>query len=129
MADCSLNGLSNAAKCFDCLDLTTKQAFKAFFLAQGLKALGGPDFTNVNSRRSSIACFNCEPDFRLDSMDVVVAQRLAINGGAGTLVTAPINILRQQIRCVPCGDTFASLQTDIMFLRCQLNKFIGSGAQ
>lgn len=129
MADCSLNGLSTAAKCFDCLSYTEKAAFKAFFLAQGLKALGGPDLTNLNIRRPQIACFNCEPDFRLDSMDVVVAQRLAINGGAGAIVQGPINVLRQQIRCSPCGDTWASFATDIMILRCQLNKFIGSGAQ
>ena len=128
MADCTLNGLSNAAKCFDCFTLTEKQALKAFLLAQGLKALGGPDFTNVNSRRSQIACFNCEPDFRIDSMDVVVAQRLAINAGAGAIVNVSPAALRAAVKCNRCGDTWATIQTDIMWLRCQLNKFIGTGA-
>ena len=129
MADCTLNTLVAAAKCFDCLSQTEKKALKAFFLSQALKALGGADFTNVNTRRKQLAGFNSLSDFRIESMDLVVAQRLANNAGAGALVNVPIAQLRQQIKCSPCGDTFTTFITEIMWLQCQLNKFIGTGAQ
>lgn len=129
MADCTLNTLTAAAKCFDCLSYTEKQALKTSFLADGLLALGGPDLTNRNVRRSTVACFDCLPDFRVQSLDLVVAQRLAINAGAGAKVNLPINQLRAKIACAPCGDTWATYFTQIMYLRCQINKFIGTGAQ
>ena len=128
MADCSLNGLSNAAKCFDCLSRTEKAALKSKFLADALLAFGGTDYTNRNVKRQAVACFNCEPDFRIDSMDLVVAQRLAINAGAGASVNLTISQLRAKIACGVCGDTVENYLSEIMFLRCQLNKFIGTGA-
>lgn len=129
MADCTLNTLVTASKCFDCLSLTEKSALKSKFLADALLALGGPDFTNRNVKRQATACFQCVPDFRIDSMDVVIAQRLAINAGAGAKVNLPIAQLRAAIACGVCGDTRENYLTEIMFLRCQLNKFIGTGAQ
>ncbi len=129
MADCTLNGLVAAAKCFDCLSQTEKKALKAFFLAQALKALGGADWTSTNKRRQQVASFNSLSDFRIESMDLVVAQRLAINAGAGAIVSLPVNALRAQINCTAgCGASFATFITEIMWLQCQLNKFIGTGA-
>ena len=129
MADCSITTLSNAAKCFDCLSLIEKRGLKASFLADALLALGGTDYTNRNVRRTAVACFNCEPDFRIDSMGLVVAQRLAINAGASAKVNQPIATLRAKIACVPCGYGITEFDTEIMFLRCQLNKYIGTGSQ
>lgn len=125
MADCTLNTLSAAASCFDCLSLTEKQALRVHFLAQALKGLGGADLTNLNTRNQAVACFACEPDFRLDSFQTAIAQRMASN--AGVSVNLPIATLRAQIKCVPCGEQ-KSFRASEMYLRCLLNKFVGTGA-
>ena len=125
MADCTLNTLSSAAKCFDCLSETEKLALRTYFLAQALKGLGGADLTNFNTRRSAVACFTCEPDFRIGSMLVAVDQRTALNAGASVNLT--ISQLRAQIKCTPCGEQ-KSERAAYLYLSCLLNKFIGTGA-
>jgi hypothetical protein len=127
MPDCTLTTLSTAAKCFDCLSLTEKQALKVAFLAQALLGLGGSDFTNVNTLKKAVACFTCVSDFRIDSMALVIAQRKAMNAGKSAVVVQPINVLRQLIKCVPCGDP-KTYRAQEMFLRCMINQFVGTGA-
>ena len=128
MADCTLPTLITAAKCFDCFSTTEKLALNSSFLADALLALGGPDLTNRNVRRSTVRCFECLPDFRLDSMELAVAQRLASNAGAGAKVNLPIAQLRAKIACAKCGDSLSTYHAQLVYLRCQLNRFIGSGA-
>jgi hypothetical protein len=128
MADCSIPTMIAGSKCFDCFSTTEKLALQASFLADAVLALGGPDLTNRNVRRSTVRCFECFPDFRLDSMELLVAQRLASNGGAGAKVNLPIAQLRAKVSCGPCGDSLTTYHAQIMYLRCQLNRFIGTGA-
>jgi hypothetical protein len=128
MADCSLTTLVQGAKCFDCLSATERAALKSKFLADALLALGGPDYTNRNVKRQVTACLQCLPDFRLDSIETLVFQRLAINAGAGAKVNLPINQLRAAISCAVCGDTVENYNTEVIFFECQLNKFFGTGA-
>lgn len=118
LTDCSLNSLSRAAKCFDCLSLTEKQQLKVYFMALALKAAGGVDLTNVATRNKTVACFTCEPDFRLDSMEVAVWQNLAVNFGAS--VPTDIATLRKQIACVPCGEQ-KSARAAWLYILCQLS--------
>jgi hypothetical protein len=83
-----LNNLVQNATCWDCLSKTEKKEVEVYFLALALKALGGEDYTNINTLRQGVACY-CVPDARLDSFDVVVAQTLCAAVGGPTLtVTA-----------------------------------------
>lgn len=116
-ASCSLNDLSTAAKCFDCLSLTEKEALKVQFMALALQGFGGVDLTNLRTRNSTVSCFTCEPDFRLDSMEVAVWQKLASLAGAN--VNLPINQLRALVSCVPCGEQ-KSTRAAWLYLLCQL---------
>lgn len=102
LANCNLSTLSSAAKCFNCLSLTEKEALKVQFMAMALKAAGGLDLTNINTRNQAAACFACEPDFVLDSMEVAIWQSLAQTFGA--TVPTSISEIRKLIRCVPCGE-------------------------
>lgn len=117
LANCNIDTLSRAAKCFDCLSLTEKEALKVYFMALAVKQAGGPDLTNVATLRKTVACFTCEPDFRLDSMEVAVWQSLATQFGA----TPPTDMatLRKQIACVPCGEQ-KSTRASWLYLLCNL---------
>ncbi len=119
LANCSRDSLSKAAKCFDCLSLTEKEALKVYFMALALKAAGGVDLTNINTRNKTVACFTCEPDFRLDSMEVAVWQNLAQNFVA--TVPTSISDLRSAISCVPCGEQ-KSMRAAWLYLLCQLSQ-------
>lgn len=128
MADCSLNGLITGSKCFDCLSASEKQALKVYLLAQALKALGGTDLTNNSTLNKTVACLTCVPQFRIDSMDVLIAQRYASNVGAGAAVNLPIAQLRSKISCAPCGRGQSMFRVSELYLECALNAFIGTGA-
>ena len=119
LANCSIDTLSKAAKCFDCLSLTEKQALKVRFMGMALKAAGGADVTNINTLKSTVACFGCEPDFRLDSMEVAIWQNLAVNFGA--VVPTDIASLRALIKCVPCGEQKFQ-RAAFVYLLCQLSR-------
>ena len=125
MANCSLTTLSTAAKCFDCLSQTEKLLLRTWFLAQAVKGLGGADLTNINTQRSTVACFTCEPDFRIGSMLVAIDQRTALNAGAS--VNLSISQLRAAIKCGVCGEQKTN-RAAYMYLKCQLNAFLGTGA-
>jgi len=103
LAGCDINSLAASAKCFNCLSLTEKEALKVYFMAQALKSFGGTDLTNQGTRNTAVACLACEPDFVLDSFEVAVWQKLASLAGAS--VDLPINQLRANINCNPCGQT------------------------
>lgn len=119
---CSIDNLSAAAKCFDCLSAKEKLALKVWFLAQGLKAAGGTDYTNVNTLLSAAACFKCEPNFRLDSFETVIFQTSASNSGAS--VDQSIATLRDNIKCLACADP-AALKSALVLLECA---YFGKGA-
>lgn len=87
-------------------------------MALALKAAGGVDLTNVNTRNKTVACFTCEADFRLDSMEVAVWQNLAQNFGA-TVPTA-IATLRKNITCDVCGSQ-KKTRAAWLYLLCQLS--------
>jgi len=126
MADCSLTTLVQQSKCFICFSETERLALKVYFLAQALKAQGGPDYTNINVLRQAEQCINCMPLGQEDAVDVLINQRLALNLSAANvnLTTAQ---LRAQIKCLVCvnRDEMIAMLT---LLRCQMNKFIGTGA-
>ena len=82
-----LNTLVQNATCWGCLSATEKQEVKVLFLANALKALGGADYTNINTLRQAAVCY-CVPDARLDSFDVVVAQTLCAKVGGPTLAVS-----------------------------------------
>lgn len=117
LADCSLDTLSNAAKCYDCLSSTEKQALKIRFMAEFMKALGGTDLTNINTLRSTVACFGCEPDFRLESMEVAIWKSAAETFGAS--IPASISAQRALIKCVPCGEQKLT-RAAYIYLLCQI---------
>lgn len=102
LGTCDRDTLSTAAKCFDCLSATEKFALKVQFMASALQAMGGADYTNINTRNSSAACLACEPDFRLDSMEVAIWKDLAESVGAN--IPQTIDGMRALIKCVPCGE-------------------------
>jgi hypothetical protein len=115
---CDINSLRTASKCYDCLSSTEKQALKTHFLALALKAAGGTDYTNTNTLLSASACFACEPDFALESMELAIWKDLASNLGASIPTT--INGQRALTKCAPCGATKAR-RAAAVFLLCQLN--------
>lgn len=118
LANCTLDTLSTAAKCYDCLSQTEKDALRDRFMAEALKAKGGTDLTNINTMRSTVACFTCEPDYRLDSMEVAVWKSLAERLGA--TIPASISDQRALIKCVPCGEQ-KSTRAARLYLLCQLS--------
>lgn len=116
--NCDLTSLRTASKCFDCLSSTVKQALKTRFMAEALKAMGGTDYTNVNVRNQAAACFTCEPDFALESMELAIWQNLA--SGKGASLPTTINGLRALVSCTPCGEQKSTRAAQILLL-CQLN--------
>ncbi len=92
MPDCTLSTLVAASKCYDCFSELQKKAAEVYFLAQALKAGGGTDYTNTNTLRSAAVCFNCEEeDSRMQSFEVVVAQRKAVAAGfAGSVAPSDV---------------------------------------
>lgn len=119
LANCNLSTLTSAAKCFNCLSLTEKEALKVQFMALALKAAGGPDLTNINTRNQAAACLGCEPDFVLDSMEVAIWQNLAQSFGVS--LPTSISALRALIRCVPCGEQ-KTMRAAYTLLLCQLSQ-------
>jgi hypothetical protein len=119
LANCNLNTLTAAAKCFNCLSATEKEALKVYFMAAALKAAGGTDYTNINTRNQAAACLGCEPDFVLDSMEVAIWQNLAVNFGAS--LPTSISALRALIRCTPCGEQ-KTTRAAFTLLLCQLSR-------
>lgn len=101
LADCNLNTLSTASKCFDCLSSTEKLALTVYLMALLLKQKGGTDLTDKNTRNSAAACF-CVPDFRLESMELAIWKSAAEK--AGITLPSTIDGLRALIKCVPCGE-------------------------
>lgn len=99
---CDLASLTAASRCFNCLSATEKEALKVYFMAQTLKAAGGPDLTDLNVRNQASACLACEPDFVLDSIETATWQNLAIN--MGSILPTSISDLRKLVRCAPCGE-------------------------
>ncbi|HEX9156151.1 MAG TPA: hypothetical protein VF819_11330, partial [Nitrospira sp.] len=71
-------------------------------MAEALKASGGTDLTNINDLKKAVACLACEPDFRLDSMEVAIWLSLAQAFGA-TLPTG-IADLKALVKCWTCGE-------------------------
>jgi len=119
LANCTLSTLQSAAKCFNCLSSTEKQALKIRFMAEALKAAGGTDYTNVRTLKTASACYECEPDFVLESMEVAIWQSLAQRLGA-SLPTAIADI-RNLINCAACGEQKWQRAAQI-FLLCQLDQ-------
>lgn len=118
LANCNLSTLNTAAKCFNCLSLTEKNALRVYFLAQAVKAAGGPDYTNVNVRNTAAACFDCVSDFVLDSMEIAAWQNLTQVFGVSLPTT--INGLRAAIKCDVCGDDKKQRAAFVLLL-CQLS--------
>ena len=117
LSACDLSSMIAAAKCFDCLDASTKQRLQVWFLAQALKSFGGADLTNLNTLYKTVSCINCLPDFRQDSVLTAVYQKLAAAAGAN--VDLPIAQLRAKIPCANCGDQSLS-QSAELYLLCSL---------
>lgn len=117
IADCSIEELTTAAKCFNCLSATEKEALKVQFMAMALSGYGGADYTAAATRNQAVACLACESDFMLDSMEVAVWQKLAAASGAS--VNLPIDQLRALVRCNPCGQTKLN-RAAWLFLLCRL---------
>lgn len=103
LADCSLATLQAASKCYNCLSSTEKQALKTRFMAEALKARGGTDYTNINTLLAASACFQCEPDFVLESMELAIWKNFAENAGAS--IPSTIQGQRALISCAPCGQS------------------------
>lgn len=118
LANCNLSTLTSAAKCFNCLSATEKFALKVRFMGLALKAAGGADLTDINVLKRTVACFGCESDFQLDSMEVAVWQNLAQNFGA--TVPTSIKDIRALIKCVPCGEQKFQ-RAAFLYLLCQLS--------
>lgn len=121
LANCNLNTLAAAAKCFDCLSLTEKRHFKVRFMALALKAAGGPDFLNPATLAKTVECFTCLPDFRLDSMEVAVWQNLAQNFGAA--VPPSVSAMRAVVKCAGCGEQ-KTTRAAWLYLLCQLTTVV-----
>lgn len=118
LTDCKLVTLQTASKCFDCLSLTEKLDLKVRLMAEAYKADTGVDLTNINELKKVVACLACEPDFRLDSMEVAVWQSLAINFGAS--LPNSISELRNLIKCWPCGEQ-KTVRAGFVYLLCKLS--------
>lgn len=97
-----MDTLTAAAKCFDCLSKYDKLVLQNWFLAQALKAGGGPDFTNINDLTKAVACFDCLAPSRLESMMVVIERELATVFGNDEVSRMTIAQFREQIKCWSC---------------------------
>lgn len=119
---CTLATGVKETACFDCLPRIEKKALIAYFLAQTIKALDGPDYTDQAVLRKATACF-CVPSSRLDSFEVGVFLQLAEASGAdvGNLSIAE---LKEAIRCWTCGATVDTFRMEAIFLLCQLGVLI-----
>jgi hypothetical protein len=84
------------------LSSTEKLALKVRFMAEAYNALTRTDYTNINTLKAAAACLACEPDFRLESMELAVWKSIADDAGAAI----PVGIADQRalISCVPCGE-------------------------
>lgn len=118
LANCAIDTLSTAAKCFDCLSQTEKNSLKIVFMAAALKQAGGPDLTNMATRRATVQCFACEPDPRLESMQVAIWLSLAQSFGA--VLPTDIASLRALANCSGCGEQ-KSNRAAFVYLLCQLS--------
>lgn len=119
LADCNINTLSTAAKCYDCFSKTERRDLKVAFMAIALRAAGGADLTNNNTRNSTVSCLACEPDFRLDSMEVAIWASLAqVLGG-----TIPSTIAGQRalVTCTRQGPQKLT-RAAYTYLLCALSK-------
>jgi hypothetical protein len=119
-ANCNLSTLQTAAKCFDCLSATEKQALKVRFMAELYKKVTGIDLTNINVLKRTVACFGCEPDFTLESMQVAIAKNAAEVAGV-TTIPATIQGMRALISCVPCGEQKWARAAEV-YLMCQISR-------
>lgn len=117
LAACDVNSMINAGKCFDCLSATVKQRLQVWFLAQALKSFGGADLTNLNTLYKTVACMDCIPNFRQDSVLTAVYQKLAAAAGAN--VDLPIAQLRAKVPCAGCDSPSLS-ETAELYLLCSL---------
>ena len=117
---CDIDSLSKNSKCMDCLSLTEKNALKLYFMAQGLKAIGGVDYSNINTLLSASACLKCESSFRLDSFETYIWQQAATASGANT-GKLTIAQMRNAIRCF-CGRDGKALWAAYVFLLCAFVK-------
>jgi hypothetical protein len=120
MATLNLNTIGAAAACFDCLSETEKKEAKILLLANALKQVGGPDYTNINTLRQAVACY-CVPDAVLDGYDVVVAQNLLTTVDGPTLTLAQI---KYQIACW-CNIQERELHAMEMLIRAGLSAYAG----
>ena len=84
-----LTTLNPNSACWNCLSATEKQEAKVYLLANLLKQVGGPDYTNINALRQAAACY-CVPDATLKSFDVEVAQTRLTNAGGPVLTVAQV---------------------------------------
>lgn len=107
-----------ASKCFNCLNRLEKEALKVRFMALALQAFGGANYTDEATRNQAVAGLVAESDFTMDSMEVAVWQKLASLAGASN-VDVPIDQLRAQIACHPCGQQKFD-RASWLFLLCQL---------
>jgi len=121
LANCNLSTLQSAAKCFNCLSSTEKQALKTRFMAELLKASARVDYTDVRTLKTASACFECEPDFVLESMELAIWKSLAESLGA-SLPTAIADI-RNLINCASCGEQKWQRAAQV-FLLCQIDAAI-----
>lgn len=118
---CALDALANGAACFNCLSKTEKQAMRTWFLAKALAAAGGVDLTNADTLLKVVACFGCESDFMMDSIDVLVAEETATANGA-SFTGQGIADFRKDIKCLACADPKLVRVAEV-YLRCKLNHY------
>lgn len=121
LSNCNLSTLITAAKCYDCLSQTEKDALKVQFMAMALKGNGGVDWTNVNVRQNAVACW-CEPKFRLQSMEVAIWAAFATDSGQAPPST--IQAQRNLIRCIACDGKMERNRAAEVAILCRL---IGTG--
>ena len=119
LANCNLSTLQTAAKCYDCLSATEKQALKVRFMAELYKKVSGVDLTNINTLKRTVACIGCEPDFTLGSMEVALWKNAA--EVAGVSIPATFQAQRALISCVPCGEQKWARSAEV-YLLCQLSR-------
>lgn len=118
LADCTLDGLVQASKCFDCLNAQERKALQVWFLAQALNSFGGANLTNYTTLKQTVYCLECAvSDSRLDSMLTAVYQKLA--SAAGATVDLPIATLRANISCQPCNNQKTN-RAAFVYLQCAL---------
>lgn len=88
-------------------------------MAELYKKVTGVDLTNINTLRSTVECYSCEPDFTLDSMQVALWKNFA--EVAGVTFPSTISGLRALISCVPCGSQKFQRAAET-YLLCQISR-------